>query len=253
MRQGSGHCLLYGRLIDTLGISSMYTKSKFALVAAGLGSAAIASAGSTVVTNTDVANLAINPDNGCVDDATGTGLGGISRTIAFAETGTINDINVALEMTHTWRSDIQVGLSYSEGGGTVALANNWDGSGDNLFAQLDSESANGLCSLPANCGTNGITGCSAAPGPNCQPDQPLTAFNGLATPGTFTLTVCDRAAADFGTLDSWSVTAGIDTDNGVPLAPAIELPLFGGDFQKWLVMALMALGLITLARRFVRR
>jgi hypothetical protein len=40
---------------------------------------------------------------------------------------------------------------------------------------------------------------------------------------------------------------------GAAPAPVANLPTFGDGLQKWLVMALLALGLITLGRRFVRR
>ncbi len=209
----------------------MSKSTTVALLAAGLSAAGLVSAGTMTVTNTDAAALPVAPDNGCTDDAAGTGLGGISRTIAFTEVGTITDIDVTLVMTQTWRSDIQVGLSYTGGGGTVRLVNNNDTSGDNLNAIVDSDAAL-ICSDAANCGTAG--NCVTPPGPTCQPIDPLTAFNGLATPGTFTLTVCDRAAADTGDLTSWSVTADLDVSGDLPPvfaynpAPLGTVPFTGG-------------------------
>lgn len=151
-----------------------------------------------------VNNVAILPDNGCLEDsAAGTGLGGISNqiTIPAGDLGSIEDINVQVQMNHTWRSDIQASLT--DGTTTVLLANNHDGSGDNYFATFDSQSA-ALCSAAANCGTAG--NCAAAPGPTCQPDQALDAFNGLeAADRTFTLNICDRAAGDLGTLLNWTM------------------------------------------------
>jgi len=160
-------------------------------------------AAQAVVTNTSTPNAAVLPDNGCVDDTNGTGLGGITDVIAFTETGTISDVDVAVQFTQTWRSDIQAALTYTGGGGTVVLVNNFDTSGDNLNAVLDSDAAT-LCSDAANCGTG--TNCVTAPGPTCQPNQSLNAFDTLASPGTWTISVCDRAAADFGNLVQWSVT-----------------------------------------------
>lgn len=148
-------------------------------------------------------NAAIAPDNGCLDDTNGTGGGGITDAISFTAAGTIDDVNVRIEVTHTWRSDVQAALTYTGGGGTVRLANNVDSSGDNFFATFDSEGA-ALCSDAANCGTT--TNCVTAPGPVCQPLEALTAFDGLTSPGTWTLAVCDRAAADNGTLVAWEVT-----------------------------------------------
>lgn len=162
------------------------------------------------VTNTSSPNLAIAPDNGCVDDTNaGVGLGGVTDTIAFTETGNISDVNVHVEITHTWRGDLQMILLYSGGGGTVRLANVHGNSGnsDNYFATFDSE-AGVLCSDATMCGSIAVGGgpCQTAPGPTCQPDQSLTAFNALACPGTFTLRICDRVAVDTGTLNTWSVS-----------------------------------------------
>lgn len=181
----------------------------FALLGVGLLGASAALA---VVTNTSTPNAPVAPDNGCVDDTAGNGAGGITDNIAFVEAGTISDVDVAVQFTQTWRSDIQAALSYTGGGGTVQIINNWDTSGDNLNAVLDSDAAV-LCSDAANCGTT--TNCVTAPGPTCQPNATLNAFDGLASPGTWTLAVCDRATQDTGNLVQWSVT--LDGTGGLPV------------------------------------
>lgn len=170
----------------------------------------VALSAQATVTRTDNAATAVAPDNGCLDDtATGTGLGGITRTIAFTETGTISDTNVNVNFTHTWRGDLQMVLSYTGGGGTVRLANAHgnNANSDNYHATFDSQAAL-PCSDTTMCSTNVAGGgpCQTAPGPTCRPDATLDAFNSLASPGTWTLAVCDRAGQDTGTLDDWSVT-----------------------------------------------
>lgn len=167
-----------------------------------------------VVTQTSSPNAPLLPDNGCVDDGAGTGLGGITDAIVFTETGTISDVNVSVEITHTWRADLQASVSYSEGGGTVMLMNNHDTSGDNYFATFDSDAAL-ACSDATMCGLTTGSPCETAPGPVCQPNASLDAFDGFSAPGTFTLTMCDRAAADTGTLVAWSVT--LDGDGDLPV------------------------------------
>lgn len=180
----------------------------FILAIAASFSASSAFAGT--ITGTSTPGLAILPDNGCaVDGDAGLGAGGVSDTIAIAQAGTISDVNVQVAFTHTWRSDLQMILSYTGGGGNVRLANG-DGNSansDNFFATFDTDAAT-LCSDATLCGSTAAGGgpCQTSPGPTCQPDQPLTAFNTLASPGTWTLTICDRVAQDLGTLDSWSVT-----------------------------------------------
>jgi len=176
----------------------------------------VAFSAQAVVTRTDNAALAIAPDNGCTDDANGTGLGGLTRTIIFTEVGTISDANVSIDITHTWRADVQAGLSYSVGGGTIVLANNHDTSGDNYLATFDSGAA-ALCSANSatTCGATNTTGACATTVAVCQPNASLNAYNGLTSPGTWTLTLCDRAAADTGTLNSWAMT--LDGDGELPV------------------------------------
>ncbi len=178
------------------------TKLGLALCAVAVGLLALSSWAATI-TKTSSPNTAILPDNGCTNDTTGNGAGGITDTIVVTEAGTLTDVNLVVAMTQSWRGDFQVALSYTGGGGTQQLINNHGTSGDNYFATLDSDSANGLCSAAANCGTT--TNCVTAPGPTCVPDVALTPFNGLASPGTWTLAVCDRATGDTGTLQSWSL------------------------------------------------
>lgn len=160
------------------------------LLGAGLASAQI--------TNTSTPALAI-PDNQC---ATPTY---VTDDIVFTETGTITDVNVRVAMTHTWRGDLEFFVDYSVGGGPVNLALDHDGSSDNYFATFDDQAAV-LCSDATMCGGSAGGPCDIAPGPTCQPDVALSAYNTLASPGTWTISVCDDAAGDIGTLDEWAVT-----------------------------------------------
>ncbi len=130
------------------------------------------------------------------------GTGGAMDTISYPENGTITDVNVRTEITHTWRGDIQMHVAYSGGGGNILLAADHDGGDDNYFATFDDESANGACATV--CGT-GSGMCGAAPGTDCTPDAALTAFDGLASPGDWTISVCDDAGGDAGTLDLWEM------------------------------------------------
>ncbi len=197
----------------------------------------------TVVTGTypsTVNNVPILPDNGCVDDAAGTGVGGISNviTIPGGDTGPIVDVDVQVQITHTWRSDLQMALT--DGTSTVILANNHDGSGDNYFATFDSQGA-ALCSAAANCGT--AANCVTAPGPICQPNQSLDVFNGAEAGGrAFTLRICDRAGGDVGTLLNWTLIvdrqgAGVvEADLSVTLADAPD-PVNAGENLTYTVTA----------------
>jgi trimeric autotransporter adhesin len=185
----------------------MSTKRSIAVIAMSVGAVA-AQAGTGTFTYNTSPNVAVAPDNGCTSDTAGNGSGGITHTVNLTDAGTIQDLNLELNLTQTWRSDIQVGLSYS-GGGTIQVINNFDTSGDNLSLILDDEGV-GLCSSTTHCGAAASTNCVTPPGPVCQPDAALSAFDGLATPGVLTITVCDRATGDFGNLVDANVTATLD-------------------------------------------
>lgn len=141
-------------------------------------------------------------------DSTCTGVdgsGGPTDTIFFPETGSITDVNVRVAIDHTFRSDLQMHVTYTGGGGTVILAADHGGFAENdYYATFDDEGA-GPCSTA--CGS-GATACSAvgAPGPTCQPDTALTAFDALASPGTWTFALCDDAGGDTGTWQTWAMT-----------------------------------------------
>jgi len=171
------------------------------LIGAGLS----ATAGTNTYTATP--NIAIAPDNGCIDDATGNGSGGITTTLAIPDSGTISDVNFRIEHAQTWRSDIQLAVTYTPQGGSesarVVLINNHDTSADNWFGTMDSDFAGGLCNTAAFCGGSPSTNCNVAPGPTCAPDNSIDVANfvGQSMPGTFTFYDCDRAAQDLGTLN----------------------------------------------------
>ena len=153
------------------------------------------------------------PDNGCVDDLGGTGLGGVTSFLNIPFTGVISDVNVAVEVTHAFRSDLQAALAYESFGvgtiGPVLLFRSHDAGEDNYYAVFDQQ-AGLFCSDAMLCG--GGSSCGSAPGPSCKPDGAVMGFfNGAITPGRFVLTLCDDAAVDLGTLVRWSVTvSGLD-------------------------------------------
>lgn len=188
---------------------------------------------------TDVANVPLLPDDGCVDDASGSGAGGIMRTIVLNGTGTIADVDVGFQMTHPFRSDIQAGISYApvEGQalGPVTLINNHDSNGDNYFALFTD--AGFTCGDLNFCGN--VINCTTPPGPSCSGSGFLSGFDGARAPGTFTLSVCDRVGQDLGTLLQWSVhvlgvelTIDIDGNGTVsPLTDALLILRYSFGFR----------------------
>jgi subtilisin-like proprotein convertase family protein len=113
-------------------------------------------------------------------------LGGFSGAIA--------DINVKLNITHTFDGDM-VGYLTSPGGVKVTLFNHVGGGGQNFNdTEFDDEAATLI--------SNG----SAPFAGSFQPDGLLAAFDGQSPIGTWTLTIDDQFLGDSGTLNSWSLT-----------------------------------------------
>jgi subtilisin-like proprotein convertase family protein len=101
---------------------------------------------------------------------------GISRIHTPVETFVVEEVQVTLNITHTYRGDLIVELKH--GAKTVRLHNRTGGSADNLA------------------GTYPTTLTVSGPGA-------LTAFIGDTADGAWTLVVSDRAGQDTGTLVSW--------------------------------------------------
>jgi subtilisin-like proprotein convertase family protein len=188
-------------------------KARLALALAAVALFALVMSADAVVVRSNSPGLAVsNTTNAC----SGTdGAGGVMDTIAYPETGTISDVNVRTEIDHTWRGDLQFDVQYSVGGGIVVLAADHDGSSDDYYVTFDDEAA-----MPCStvCGTSGGTPpCSAAQPETCQPDNSLTAFDGLASPGTWTIRVCDDAGGDDGTLQLWEMAVNGQAGDGLPV------------------------------------
>lgn len=153
---------------------------------------------------------------------------GISSVISVTETGTVLDAIVSFEMSHTWIGDLVASLNFQPacGGpsiGPVRLlcrqnrtggcfnASGGAGCSSNIIAANDYEwSDDGAVELGEptcpNSATNLPSGCyrpdDDAPGINL----PLSVFDGLDKAGCWTLSISDNAAADIGTLVSWTLS-----------------------------------------------
>lgn len=145
-------------------------------------------------------------NNGSLDAATTT-VAATSVPVALADVdtrrslevvtglpGVITDVNVSLDMTHSWDEDIQVYL-VSPAGTRIELFTNVGGSGDNFTGTLLDDEA------PIS-----ITAASAPFTGNFRPEESLAALDGQNPNGTWILEISDDAASDVGILNSWSLT-----------------------------------------------
>ena len=117
-----------------------------------------------------------------------------STIVVPAGAGTVQDVNVFVNLTHTYIGDLFI-LVRSPSGTSVILHNQTGGSTDNLVTWYDTQTA---------------------------PAQSLSAFVGQAASGTWTLTVEDRAAYDVGTLNEWRLE--IQASGAAPPPPPPPAP-----------------------------
>jgi subtilisin-like proprotein convertase family protein len=138
----------------------------------------------------------------------------VSTTIEVTDDVTMTDLNVDMNITHTWVGDLQITLESPAGTSVLIFDGGADGcSGDNINDLYDDESPNALVCM-------GASG-DAFPLADYMPSNALSAFDGESTLGTWTLSVQDTAGGDSGTIDSWSL---IYTYEGAPL-PAYPIYL----------------------------
>jgi subtilisin-like proprotein convertase family protein len=105
----------------------------------------------------------------------------------------IEDINVSLDITHTWLSDLVITLT-SPSGTEMTLLDQVCGSSDDLSVVFDDKGSAQNCSnsIPTLSGIN-------------VPEDKLSVFNGESPDGIWTLTVEDVFGEDGGTIDNFGI------------------------------------------------
>jgi subtilisin family serine protease/subtilisin-like proprotein convertase family protein len=107
--------------------------------------------------------------------------------------GLIRDINVRINLTHTFVSDLDITLIAPDST-EIVLASGVGANGDNFTNTIFDDSA----TISIVAGNAPFTG-------TFRPAQPLSNFNGLSLDGTWTLKIDDLFFDDFGTLLDWSM------------------------------------------------
>lgn len=128
---------------------------------------------------------------------------GATGTIAVAAGGTIDDLNLDVDITHTWPGDLELRLS--NGSISVTLGTRLGGTScsvPNVDVTFDDEAAQ-----PITCGASspGISGVR-------QPANPLSAFSGTPLAASWSLTAFDRAGQDTGQIESFCLVPGLLPD-----------------------------------------
>jgi subtilisin-like proprotein convertase family protein len=108
--------------------------------------------------------------------------------------GRATDVDLRLDITHTWVSDLKIYLT-SPSGQRVEVVDRVGGSGDNLrITTLNDEAATSI-----SAGTAPFSG-------SFKPSNALSAFDGANPNGWWMLEVADIASSDVGTVHSWRIS-----------------------------------------------
>lgn len=133
---------------------------------------------------------------------------GASHTLSLSDERLIHDLNIYLNVKHTWIGDLEISLLHVESGTRVGLidrpghpATQYGCGGDNLITILDdaaSQPIESKCasSLPSISGV-------------FQPEDSLLSFSGLHLSGSWTITAIDHEKADSGSLIKWCLEAAV--------------------------------------------
>ena len=128
--------------------------------------------------------------------------------------GEITDVNVQLDIAHSWNEDLQVTL-ISPSGTRIELFNAVGGSSDNFVGTILDDQA----TTPIGQGSAPFTGAFV-------PSQSLAVLNGENPNGTWQLEVTDTFAADGGVVTAWTldITTSGSTSGPGPVDPPPEAP-----------------------------
>ncbi len=160
----------------------------------GCGTGTFGSPFSFTTIQLDCASL--QPD-GLPLQISGTGTSTITSTVEFLEGLPVADVNVNLELSHTFLSDLIIDL-ISPAGTRVTLIANTCGDLDNLNAVFDDDGASIVCS-----GNPAISG-------TVSPLGSLASLIGESTLGEWTLEIRDVANGDGGALEAFSLEVCVE-------------------------------------------
>ncbi len=133
---------------------------------------------------------------------------GVDSTITIGDARLITDLDVSVNVNHTWVGDLKVKLTHHETGRTITLidrpgypATQYGCGNDNIRTILDDEISS---SVANKCATD-----PAAISGIYIPEVLLAAFDNESLNGNWTLNVSDRAQNDTGRFNEWCLIASI--------------------------------------------
>jgi subtilisin-like proprotein convertase family protein len=157
-----------------------------------------------------------------IADGSGSNIPGpptISTITVPPSPNVVLDVDVDLQVTHSWAGDVIAVLTHGAGASTIydrpgVPASTFGCSGDNPTLIIDDEGTGGT--VEGSC-TNTTT--AYPPGVNYTPNTPLTVFDNLPVQGDWVLTVTDNALGDTGSLTAWAIIVTEDIGTASPGEP----------------------------------
>ncbi len=138
----------------------------------------------------------------------------ITITLNVPASGTIADVNVALDLSHTWYGDLQLDITHNLTTVNAMVQQDPDDPSNlNGVYTLDDEAGISFDQAAINCAApgGGGDGCTIPAG-SYSPDSPLAAFDGMDKQGDWMFTFTDHCQFDAGTLRN--LTLAFDTGAG---------------------------------------
>ncbi|MBK8268410.1 MAG: proprotein convertase P-domain-containing protein [Planctomycetes bacterium] len=137
----------------------------------------------------------------------------VQNLVTIPTTGPILDLDIRLDIDHTWVGDLVIWMTHIETGTSVLLvdrpgapATSTGCGADNFDIILDDEGQGGL--LENQCSATGSGSFPTSP-PNYVPTQSLAAFDGENLGGNWLISVNDVRSENSGTLISWCLRANL--------------------------------------------
>lgn len=141
---------------------------------------------------------------------------GIVDTFTVPDSGTIQDVDVEIELLHTYVGDLCITITHNattvqliqrmgEDSGSCHSGSPFGCGQNNMNVRLDDEGTGGAM--------EDICVADVSSAPNYIPLEALSAFDGMDKAGDWTINVIDNASGDTGSLIRWALV--IDNDSGV--------------------------------------
>ncbi len=154
---------------------------------------------------------------GSIPDGNPTGA---TFTMNVTENVSITDLNVNVNISHTFVGDVAVRIKSPAGTSAIIIdrpgrtSSGFGCSGNDIVATLDDEAASPV--------ENECAGTVPTIDGSFIPNNPLSVFDGENTMGIWELTVSDNAGGDTGTLNSWGIDYAYEE-----IAPVLDVTLDG--------------------------